>query len=203
MGCLNGRRVTTHWGSSDTLQAFAPLAQVDADPIYIQDGKFFTSAGVTCGIDLALALVEADHGRELASRIARNLVLYLRRSGGQTQYSAPLKAQTDSLSALAKAVRYIEEHPQAELAVDTLAQVAAMSPRHFARVFTAHFGTGPATYVRNHRLDLARHLLEDETVALGRIARRCGFSSVDVMARAFRKRFGIGPDAYRAHFGAL
>lgn len=203
LGLLDGRRATTHWGAVKRLQQLAPLARVEPDAIHTRDGRVCTSAGVTAGIDLALALVEEDVGRDVAASIARNLVLYLRRPGGQSQFSAPLRAQLEGGDRLAAVVDHIVAAPGADLTVATLAERAHMSPRHFARAFKAATGASPARFVANSRLDAARFHLAETLEPLKRVAERCGFASADVLSRRFRDRFGVTPSAYRQTFGVI
>lgn len=201
-GLLDGRRATTHWGAIEALREAAPGARIEPDALYTQDGRISTSAGVTAGIDLALALVEADVGRPVATAIARNLVLYLRRPGGQSQFSAPLAAQERGRGRLARVVDHIVSNPSADLSVAALADRAAMSERHFARTFSAEIGDPPARFVANVRLDAARVFLTESSLPIKVIAGRCGFESVDVLTRRFRQRFGVAPREYRARFAS-
>src|SRR6058998_2773201 len=160
-GLLDGRRATTHWNWCEVLIRRAPRARVDPDPIFIRDENVYTSAGVTAGMDLALALVEEDYGREVALRVARQLVMFLKRPGGQSQFSAQLALQLAEREPLRELQAYILEHPRADLSVESLARRVGMSPRNFARVFTREVGTTPARFTTSTRVETARRLLEE------------------------------------------
>jgi transcriptional regulator GlxA family with amidase domain len=201
-GLLAGRRVTTHWSSADLLAQRYPGLTVDPEPIFIQDGNVYTSAGVTTGMDLALALVEADLGRDIALAIARQLVLFLRRPGNQTQFSAQLQAQTAHRAPLRDVQNWVAEHPEADLSVDTLAQRAGLSPRQFARAFAEQAGISPGRYVDNVRLEAARRHLEDTAADIGQVARACGYGTPESMRRAFVRALGVPPAEYRRRFTA-
>ncbi len=199
-GLLDGRRATTHWAYSDKLARDHPAVQVDADPIYIRDGQVSTSAGVTSGIDLALALVEEDLGRETALTIARHLVVFLRRPGNQAQFSAQLAAQTAQREPLREVQQWITEHPAADLSVESLAARARLSPRHFARAFQAETGMTPGRYVDRVRLEHARRLLEDTGDGIEEISRASGYGTSEAMRRAFVRSLGTAPAEYRRRF---
>nr|WBO81538.1 GlxA family transcriptional regulator [Streptomyces sp. SBE_14.2] len=199
-GLLDGRRVTTHWAYCDKLARDHPAVRVDPDPIYVRDGPVATSAGVTAGIDLALALVEEDLGRETALTIARHLVVFLRRPGNQAQFSAQLEAQTARREPLRDIQQWITEHPAADLGVETLAARAGLSPRHFARAFRAETGTTPGRYVDRVRLEHARRLLEDTTSGIEEVARASGYGTPEAMRRAFLRTLGTAPTEYRRRF---
>ncbi|MFF8970953.1 GlxA family transcriptional regulator [Streptomyces sp. NPDC014995] len=199
-GLLDGRRATTHWAYCDTLARDHPAVEVDADPVYVRDGNVSTSAGVTAGIDLALALVEEDLGREVALTVARHLVVFLRRPGNQAQFSAQLAAQTARREPLRDVQQWITEHPAADLTVETLAARARLSPRHFARAFRAETGTTPGRYVDRVRLEHARRLLEDTADGVEQISRASGYGTPEAMRRAFLKALGTGPAEYRRRF---
>jgi transcriptional regulator GlxA family with amidase domain len=199
-GLLDGRRATTHWASAGELSRSYPAVRVDPEPIYLRDGDVWTSAGVTAGMDLALALVEEDLDREAALTIARHLVMFLRRPGNQSQFSATLAAQEPVREPLREVRRHIVEHPEAELSVEALAQRAHMSPRHFARSFRAETGVTPARYVESVRLEAARRALEDSRVPVAEIARMCGFGSSETMRRSFLRALAVGPAEYRRRF---
>ncbi|MGD1171488.1 GlxA family transcriptional regulator [Mycobacterium seoulense] len=200
-GLLDGQRVTTHWAFAGRLAREFPAIDVDADPIFIRSSDtVWTAAGVTAGIDLALSLVEDDHGTELAQTVARWLVLYLRRPGGQTQFAAPVwmpRAKRNSIRAVQEA---IEAEPGGEHSIDELARRAAMSPRHFTRVFTAEVGEAPGQYVERIRTEAARRQLEETDDTVVAIATRCGFGTAETMRRNFLRRVGIPPDQYRKAF---
>ncbi|RSM56847.1 GlxA family transcriptional regulator [Kibdelosporangium aridum] len=199
-GLLSGRRVTTHWSACELLARQHPDIEVDPEPIFVRDGKISTSAGVTSGIDLALALVEEDLGRECALIIARHLVMYLRRPGNQTQFSAPLTLQAAERQPLRDVQQWIIDHPGSKLSVEALAERANLSPRQFARVFTAETGMTPGRYVDRVRLEAARRLLEDTTAGITRIARDCGYGTPETMRRAFIRALGVSPAEYRRRF---
>lgn len=199
-GLLDGRQATTHWRQAAELAARYPKATIMPDAIYIRDGELYTSAGVTAGIDLALRLIEDDHGRELALKIARQLVVFLRRPGGQSQFSAHLAAQMASESRVQAIQRWILENVEKELMLPALASQMAMSVRNFSRVFQTETGITPTDFVELARVDAARRLLEDSDEPLQRIAPQCGFTNADIMRRAFIRRIGIGPSDYRARF---
>ncbi|MFD7060700.1 GlxA family transcriptional regulator [Streptomyces sp. NPDC059906] len=199
-GLLDGRRVTTHWACSDRLARDHPAVQVDPDPIYIRDGNVATSAGVTSGIDLALALVEEDLGRDVALTVARHLVVFLRRPGNQAQFSAQLAAQTARREPLRELQHWITEHPGADLSVESLAARASLSPRHFARAFQAETGTTPGRYVDRVRLEHARRLLEDTGDGVEEVSRASGYGTPEAMRRAFVKALGTSPLEYRRRF---
>jgi transcriptional regulator GlxA family with amidase domain len=199
-GLLDGRRATTHWAFAKELARRHPAVRVDARPIYICDGPIWTSAGVTAGMDLALALVEEDHDRELALALARQLVLFLRRPGNQSQFSAALQAQQPQREPLREVQRFALEHPGADLSVEAMAQRAHLSPRHFARSFRAEVGITPARYVERVRLEAARRRLEDTGEPIGQVARACGFGTAETMRRLFLRALGVAPAEYRRRF---
>jgi len=199
-GLLDGRRATTHWVSCATLAARYPKVEVESDPIFVRDGKYWSSAGVCAGMDLALALVEEDHGRELALAVARWLVLFLKRPGGQSQFSAELAAQATEHDAIRGLQAWAQAHLGAALDVAALAKRAAMSPRNFARVFAREVGETPARWVEQARVEAARRLLEESAAGVDEIAERCGFGSAEGLRRAFLRRVRVSPAAYRARF---
>jgi transcriptional regulator GlxA family with amidase domain len=202
-GLLNGRRAVTHWMHCGLLASRYPNITVEPDAIYICDGAIWSSAGVTTGIDLALALIEKDCGRAVAMHVARVLVVYLRRMGGQSQYSALLAAQVESASdAFAELERWIVENLTADLRVERLAERVGMSPRNFARRYTETRRRTPARAVEAIRVDAARRALEEADDRIEEIARRCGFSDEEHMRSAFARHVGIAPRAYRARFAA-
>jgi transcriptional regulator GlxA family with amidase domain len=202
-GLLDGRRATTHWQSCAELAARFPAVTVDPEPIFVRDGPIWTSAGVTAGIDLALGLVEADHGGALARAIARQLVVFVQRPGGQTQFSAQLAAQRPAREPLRRLQSFIAEHPDADLSVPALASRVGMSERHFARVFRAETGSSPAAHVEAVRVETARRLLETTADGLDRIARASGFGTIATMHRAFRRTVRVTPGEYRSRFRSL
>ncbi|MEN8161896.1 MAG: DJ-1/PfpI family protein, partial [Myxococcota bacterium] len=184
-GLLDGRRATTHWAVCADLAARHPKVRVDPDPIFVRDGRIWTSAGVTAGMDLALALVEADHGRDVALAVARELVVFLKRPGGQAQFSAQLQAQLAERETLRDLQAWMADHPDADLSVEALARRVAMSPRHFARVFKQETGMTPARAALAARVEAARRRLEDGDDGVEGVAAACGFGSAEVMRRAF------------------
>jgi transcriptional regulator GlxA family with amidase domain len=200
-GLLDGRRVTTHWAMARKLQAKHPAIDVDPDPIYVRDGDVWTSAGVTAGIDLALALVEDDHGAEVAQLVARWLVMFLRRPGGQTQFATPVWNGRPPAGPIRLAQEAIDADPGGDHRVSTLAQRVGMSERHFIRSFNSSIGATPAQYVAATRTEAARRALEATPDTVEAIARRCGFGSGETMRRTFARRLGVSPDAYRRRFG--
>ena len=199
-GLLDGRRVTTHWAYCATLAARFPGITVDPDPIFVTDGNVFTSAGVTAGIDLALALVEDDLGRDAALSIARHLVVFLRRPANQAQFSTQLAAQVADREPLREVQRWISDHPAADLSVPTLANRASLSPRQFARAFAAEVGVPPGRYVDRVRLETARRRMEDSADGVEETARRCGYGTPEAMRRAFIRALGVSPAEYRRRF---
>jgi transcriptional regulator GlxA family with amidase domain len=199
-GVLDGRRVTTHWGWCSHLAREFPRLTVDPEPIFVQDGNVYTSAGVTAGIDLCLSLVEADHGRDLALSVARQLVVFLKRPGGQAQFSSHLSAQLADRDVVAEVQTWVADHLDEDLSVARLAERAAMSPRHFARVFRAETGVTPARFVERARVERARARLEESNAGVGEIALGCGFGTPETMRRAFLRTLWVGPSEYRQRF---
>jgi transcriptional regulator GlxA family with amidase domain len=199
-GLLDGRRATTHWNWCEVLIRRAPHADVDPNPIFVRDENIYTSAGVTAGMDLALALVEEDHGPRLALQVARNLVLYLRRPGGQSQFSAALSLQLTDRKPLRELEAWVLDNLNKPLTVPVLAQRAAMSPRNFARVFTKEMKTTPAKFVERLRVEAARRRLEESQNSMETIASECGFGNVNSMRNVFQRALKIPPGQYRHHF---
>jgi transcriptional regulator GlxA family with amidase domain len=199
-GLLDGRTVTTHWAAADELARRYPAVRVDPEPIFLRDGDIWTSAGVTAGMDLSLALVEEDLDREVALLIARHLVLFLRRPGNQAQFSATLAAQELGSEPLRDTRRHIVENLAGDLSVEALAQHANLSPRHFARSFRANTGVTPARYVERVRLEAARRALEDTPLPVAAVAASCGFGTPETLRRAFLRTLGVGPAEYRRRF---
>ncbi|HWX87143.1 MAG TPA: DJ-1/PfpI family protein [Solirubrobacteraceae bacterium] len=199
-GLLDGRRATTHWGAARELARLHPSVRVDPEPIFLRDRDVWTSAGVTAGMDLALALVEEDLDREAALAIARQLVLFLRRPGSQAQFSATLASQEPARESLREVRRYIIEQLAGDLSVQELAERAYMSPRHFARSFRAETGVTPARYVESVRLEAARRALEDTSLSVAAVANACGFGTPETLRRAFLRSLGVGPAEYRRRF---
>ena len=199
-GLLEGRRATTHWGWCTRLARRYPDVRVEPDTIFVREGSIYTSAGVTAGMDLALAMVEEDLGREVALAAARELVMFLRRPGGQTQFSAQLAVQFAEHAPLSELQAYILDHPPEDLSVETLARRVAMSPRNFARVFTREVGTTPARFVTSVRVETARRLLEESSESLESICAMSGLGTAESMRRAFLRIVGIPPGQYRERF---
>ena len=199
-GLLDGRRVTTHWASCADLARFHPSASVEVDPIFIRDGRFFSSAGITAGIDLTLSLVEEDYGRDFALNIARYLVLYLKRAGGQAQFSVRLQAQFSQVPAIERVQQWCEENLDRDLSTSMLCQIAGMSERSFIRKFHQETGQTVGQYVAAVRLDAACRLLTETGLSLKEVARKSGFGSVAALRRVFQSRIGVLPRQYREHF---
>jgi transcriptional regulator GlxA family with amidase domain len=198
-GLLDGRRVTTHWRFAADVATKFPALRVEADKIFLQDGRFYTSAGVTAAIDLALWLIEADHGHQLAINVARELVVYLKRSGGQEQYSSPLQLQSRS-GDLAPLTTWMANNLARSLSVEVLSERAHLSPRQLHRRFVAAFGQPVGEVVERLRLDAARERLTEYAYPIETVARLVGFQSADVFCRAFVRRYGTCPSDYRDRF---
>ena len=197
-GLLDGCRATTHWAFADQLAREFPAVEVDPDPIFVRSSaSVWTAAGVCAGIDLALALVEEDHGTELAQTVARYLVLHLRRPGGQTQFAAPVWVARAKRAPIRAVQDAIESEPGGAHSICDLASRAAMSPRHFTRVFTDEVGEAPGAYVERVRTEAARRQLEQTEDTVATIAARCGFGTAETMRRNFIRRIGVSPDHYR------
>ena len=199
-GLLDGRRATTHWNWCQTLIKRAPRASVESDPIFVRDENIYTSAGVTAGMDLALALVEEDHGSHLALQVARNLVLYLRRPGGQSQFSAALSLQLTDRKPLRELEAWVLDNLHQPLTVPLLAKRVAMSPRNFARVFLKEMKITPAKFVERLRVEAARRRLEESQNSMEMIAAECGFGNVNSMRNIFQRSLKIAPGQYRRYF---
>jgi transcriptional regulator GlxA family with amidase domain len=202
-GLADGCRVTTHWGRERQLAADHPELTVDCDPIFIRDGRVWTSAGVTAGMDLALALVEADAGREVSHAVAQQLVLFLRRPGSQSQFSVPLWSRQPATGPVSAVVSAIGADPGARHSIADLAQRAGLSPRHLQRRFTAELGTPPAAYVERVRVEAARRALTEGDEPVDAIARRYGFGTAETMRRTFHRHLGVSPSDYRDRFRPL
>ncbi|HKR26277.1 MAG TPA: GlxA family transcriptional regulator [Acidobacteriaceae bacterium] len=201
-GLLNDRRATTHWKYCDLLARRYPAVNVEHDPIFVRDGKVYTSAGVTAGMDMALALVEEDGGAELALQVARELVLYLRRPGGQSQFSAALNLQASDRQPFRDLGAWVLEHLRSDLSVGVLAARVGMSSRNFARVFRAEMKTTPAKFVESLRLEAARRRLQESHASLESVAETCGFRNCDAMRSTFRRVLRVAPGEYRWRFQA-
>jgi len=200
-GLLDGKRATTHWRRAGELAARFPRVTVDPDPIFIRQGRLYTSAGVTAGMDLALALVEADLGVEVARATARELVMFVQRPGGQSQFSAQLQQQLADRAPVAALQAWIADHLDEDLSVAVLARRVSMSPRNFARVFAHEVGTTPARFVESLRVEAARRRLEQSGDGVEQVAARCGFGTAESMRRIFVRKLRVAPSAYRARFG--
>ncbi|NEX93436.1 GlxA family transcriptional regulator [Caulobacter sp. 17J65-9] len=200
-GMLDGRRATTHWEVCDVMRTFRPDVRLEPDAIFVADPPFYTSAGVTAGIDLCLSFVEEDCGPEVALAVARNLVLFMRRPGGQTQYSAGLNVQTAATPKIRTLIAEVSADPSGDRSLPSLADQVGMTERTFSRIFVKETGTTPAAFVEMARVDRAKALLETSDWPLARVADRSGFGSSDALHRAFHKRVGATPGDYRARFG--
>ncbi len=198
-GLLDDHAATTHWAFADQLAAHDRV-DVRSEQIFVHDRDRWTAAGVTAGIDLFLALVEEDHGTKLAHQVATMLVVFVRRPGGQAQFSAQLRTQPASTPSIAEVQRWLSDHLDEDLGVEALAARAAMSPRNFARCFRNETGTTPAAYVEQVRVEAARRLLQSTDLTVAAIARRVGIRHAETLHRAFRRRVGTTPERYRQHF---
>jgi len=201
-GLLDGRRVTTHWRFANDLAARFPKLRVESDALYIKDGPFYTSAGISAGIDLTLALIEEDHGPTQALSVARELVMFLKRPGGQDQFSEPLEFQSRNVDRFADLTAWITGHLNADLSVEAMAARTFLSPRQFTRVFKESYGVSPAAFVEEQRLSEASRRLAERRVTIDAVAHSLGYRSVDVFRRAFERRFGVAPGSYRSRFQA-
>jgi len=200
-GLLDGRRATTHWRFAEQLRALHPAVTLDIDAIFVRDGKYYTSAGVTAGIDLALALIEEDLGPRAALAVARELVVYVKRPGGQRQFSDLLRFQTASVPKIRELIHFVDSHLDHELGVEQLAERVHLSVRQFTRIFRESMGMPPAEYVDRARLNEAIRRLTETQTSIDSLAPSIGYRSPDAFARAFRRRFGITPSEYRERFG--
>jgi transcriptional regulator GlxA family with amidase domain len=201
-GLLDGRQATTHWRMARQLAETYPTVRVDPSPIWVKDGNLYTSAGISAGIDLALSLVGEDLGDEAALEVAKNLVLFLRRPGGQAQFSVSLQSQQTPSSSLDVLCLWISEHLESELTVEIMADQMAMSVRTLIRTFQRELNTTPARYVEDVRLEAVSRALEFGGQSLEEIARRCGYNSVDVLRKAFTRRVGLSPKDYVQRFAS-
>ena len=201
-GLLDGRRVTTHWRFANDVARRFPKLNVDHDALFLKDGPFYTAGGITASVDLALALIEEDYGPRVALAVARELVVFLKRSGGQKQYSEPLEFQINSTDRFADLASWMVEHMRGDLSLAALAKRVCLSPRHFVRRFKQAFGGTPAAFVENLRLDEARRRLSERTQTIENVASSVGFQSDDVFRRAFQRRFGVKPSSYRSRLDA-
>jgi len=199
-GLLDGKSATTHWGYVDTLRTLGHAIHVQPDSIYVRDGNLYTSAGVTAGMDMALAMVESDWGQPVALAVAQELVMFLKRPGGQSQFSSHLAAQFSEDDKLRELQLWILDHLDHDLSVAELAARVAMSERNFTRRFAAGVGASPAQYVAHARLEAARRRLEENNLRIAQVARRCGFGTEESMRRAFVAELGVSPSDYRERF---
>ena len=199
-GLLDGRRVTTHWRFAQDVAKRFPNLRMDPNALFVKEGQFYTSAGVTAGIDLALALIEEDFGAKLALSVAREMVVYLKRSGGQEQYSEPLRFQTDSNDRFAELVAWMMNNPTAEMSVESLARRASLSPRQFFRRFKDQFRSSPAMFVETLRLNEARRRLSAGETSIESVAESVGYNDADSFRRAFSRKFRVTPSKFRRNF---
>jgi transcriptional regulator GlxA family with amidase domain len=199
-GLLDGKRATTHWSLASSFAREFPSTKLEVDSIFVRDGQTYTSAGVSAGIDLALAMIEEDHGRTLALRVARSLVVFLKRPGGQSQFSTHLQAQFSSVPAIRKAQEWALAHLSEDLSVKTLAAHVGMSERNFRRSFVDELRETPRQYVERIRLDEAKRKIEDTDLSAQAVARQCGFGTVYSLRRAIVRHLGVSPQWYRARF---
>ena len=199
-GLLDGREVTTHWRFAKDLSERFPKLRVNANALFLKDGRFYTSAGITAGIDLSLALIEEDYGAAAALAVARDLVVYLKRPGGQEQYSEPLQFQSKSTDRLAELAIWMQGHLHYDLSVEALAERTCLGARHFSRRFKDRFAVTPAVFVEELRLNEARQRLSAPNNTIETVAESVGFKSADAFSRAFQRRFGVKPSSYRKHF---
>ncbi len=198
-GLLDGRRVTTHWAVAEQLARRFPEVRVEVDALHVRDGALRTAAGVTAGLDLALALVEEDLGREIAKKVASQLVMFFKRPGGQLQFSRRGETNPIGRSAIQEIQRWVAAHPAADASMATLARRASLSPRHFARLFRQEIGTTPSAWVETVRIDAARQILESGERPK-QVAAACGFADIDTFRRAFQRRVGVTPSEYRRRY---
>jgi transcriptional regulator GlxA family with amidase domain len=199
-GLLNGRRVTTHWNSTGRLAEMFPLVKLEPNTIYVKDGPVYTTAGVTASMDLALALVEEDHGRSVSLRVAKELILFLKRPGGQSQFSVHLEAQVAEIGPIRDVHEWILNNLSEDLSVEALASRLGMSTRNFSRLFKRETDMTPGDYVEAARFDAARRMLEESDTPLKKVARLCGFADQSGLRRAFMRRINVTPIEYRQRF---
>lgn len=202
-GLLDGRRATTHWMACDSFQQRYDAVEIDPEPIYVKDGKYYSSAGVTAILDLMLALVEEDFGSEIALRVAQSMVLFLRRPANQSQFSVQLTQHMSGNKSIQAVLGHIAGHPEGELGVETLAELANMSSRNFVRVFTREVGLTPGKFVELSRIEAARSHLEQSALPIGEVAKRCGYKTSDGMRASFDRNLGVGPSEYRRRFATF
>jgi transcriptional regulator GlxA family with amidase domain len=200
-GLLDGRRVTTHWAATRDVERRFPKLNMDANALFVRDGKYSTAAGITAGIDLALALIEEDCGSAIALAVAREMVVFFKRPGGQAQFSEPLQFQVASTDRFAELLAWLPAHLRADLSVEAMAARTFLSPRQFARTFKREYHTTPASFVEEMRLGEAGRRLSSRGVSVSSVAKSVGYSSEDAFRRAFERRFGVTPSSYRSRFG--
>jgi transcriptional regulator GlxA family with amidase domain len=201
-GLLDGRKVTTHWRFANDVARQFPKLEVDHDALFLKAGPLYTAGGITASVDLTLALIEEDFGPQVALTVARELVVFLKRSGGQKQYSEPLEFQINSADRFGDLASWMVEHLRSDLSLEALARRACLSPRHFVRRFKDTFGGTPAEFVANLRLDEACRRLTERTQTIESVAASVGFHSDDAFRRSFERRFGVKPSSYRSRFNA-
>lgn len=201
-GLLDGRRATTHWAWCEDFARRYPEVTVDPEPIFVKDGNVYTSAGATAGLDMTLAFVEEDFGREVALRVAQFLVFFLKRPGNQAQFSAQMACQLAERNVIREVQTYIYENVLEDLGVVHLAKKAAMSPRNFARVFAEEVGVTPGRFVEDARLEIARERLEQSDLSIEEVADLCGFRNPETLRQAFVRKLGVGPSEYRRRFAS-
>lgn len=199
-GLLDGRRVTTHWSAVRDVAMRFPALRLDADAVYVKDGPFYTSAGISAGIDLALALIEEDCGPRVALAVAREMVVYYKRPGGQNQFSEPLQFQFEAADRFGDLAAWVQAHLRAPISVDAMAERACMSVRHFSREFKTRFGMTPAAFVEELRLAEGAQRLAERRMSIANVGQSVGYRSEDVFRRAFERRYGVTPRAYRQRF---
>lgn len=199
-GIADGRTLATHWARARRLAREHPTVHVDGDRLHVHDGPVWSSAGVTAGIDLALAMIEHDHDAELAQLVARWMVVFLRRSGGQSQFATPVWSEAAETEPIGRAKELVHQRPEHPWSMDSLAAEVGMSERNFSRRFRAEIGESPARYLEKIRIDVARNQLERGSAGLEAVARHAGFGSAETMRRSFTRRLGISPDQYRTRF---
>ncbi|WP_318219133.1 GlxA family transcriptional regulator [Streptomyces sp. SCL15-6] len=200
VGLLKGRRATTHWELASELASCYPSIRVENDPIFVQDGPVITSAGVTAGIDLALHLVEVDRGADVARKVAKELVVFMARPGGQAQFSARLSQRAPRRTAIRRVLDHVAADPAAEHTVESLAAAGGLSKRHLSRLFQSEIGVSPGQYVESVRVEAARALLETGSGSVEDVARQAGFGSSQSLRRVFQQALGVSPTTYRARF---
>ena len=199
-GILNGRRATTHWDLVPDLQSRYPEIIVDGKPLYVRDENVYTAAGMTAGVDMTIAMIEEDYGREVALRVAQAMVLFVNRPGDQAQFGIELATRLPDTSVVARVQQYVQENIRKNLTIEQLAEIANMSPRNFSRVFKTETGVPPGKYIERFRLEVARQVILESRTPISEVAKRCGYQSADTMRNAFERALGINPREYRERF---